>query len=159
MIVVRFFKQILFLYFKAYKNTFNTKGRSSRSECWILALLNSVLLYIFTGSALFYWGNLNIGWLMFFAAGSMSIRRMHDIGRSCTLLMTFSLTLWTLLGFATAVYIIKDELPGTCIECVRSLYHVSVIALKSIVYYLLFFVKGDTSVNKYGLESTNWKML
>ncbi|SUD90071.1 DUF805 domain-containing protein [Psychrobacter phenylpyruvicus] len=71
---------------KAIKNTFNYKGRARRKEFWYFTLIASIIIFIafvldeildtpemLTGLS---------GFILFFPSLAVTIRRLHDIGKS-----------------------------------------------------------------------------
>lgn len=94
-------------YFDAYENYFSTSGRTKRTPYWTFILINLLLTFLFRYAPAVVAGVFSL--LIFIPTITITIRRLHDIGRSGW---------WVLLNltFIGSIYVLyltlKPSQPG-----------------------------------------------
>jgi uncharacterized membrane protein YhaH (DUF805 family) len=133
-------------YLKALNKTF-TLGRSRRKEYWYFGLVNFLIAFalaligILTDSAKVFDRLLDIyNLLMFIPNITISIRRLHDIGKSGWFMLFPCVVI---LGLIALVSLFK--LKGL------SIVFMVFLATVVVIYFCLLFVRnGDDGPNQYG---------
>ena len=143
-----------------FKNFFNFTGRARRSEYWSIVFFIPVV----AGLAFIPYIGQVFPLLFFILTLSVTIRRLHDIGKSGWWVLMFTLVpLLSLLVFFISIGISASIIPtegmGASEEqnefmgdlfFVISLFTISVIAMVVTIGVIWFSNKGDTGQNIYG---------
>lgn len=136
-----------------FKNYANFKGRARRKEFWMFTLIN-IIIYVFLDitdnvSGLTFGkektGILSLIYslLVFLPGFAVSVRRLHDIGKSGWLFLILFSVLIGICGFIIF-------LPSEAYADEKFLFVILILLLVLIWPYVLFCKQGDKGSNKYG---------
>jgi len=144
---------------KAFVNYVKFSGRATRAEYWWFVLLTQIIGFI-SVIPIAGWLISLVGWIVVFIPSiSISVRRLHDIGRSGWWLLVWVMTtlpwiIW-IVGFITAIGTFeesgKDDIwpiltPWLIWAGILTLVNVGVC-----IWWVVWFVKkGDKGPNRFG---------
>lgn len=151
--MIKWYKKVVF------ENYANFKGRARRSEYWYFVLLNIIISLILLGIDSMLgmgMGFRNLYGLAVFIPGlAVSVRRLHDIGKSgwwlliYYLIFTFSIV-GLLIGGLSALI---PNSPFGASPNMKIMAISGVVLLISGIWYLIWFFKaGDVGTNEYGAD-------
>lgn len=160
---------------RGLENFFNFRGRSTRAEYWWFSLFCGIVGIGLTIISLIPF----IGWLIAIIGSialwlpviSLSVRRLHDIGRSGWWLLVWQLpnVLWALWGISFVVAMIglgeraSDEMwsdeegwtefVSVLLAWIVAAIFLTVLSIGQFIWFLVWFLqKGDKGPNKHGLD-------
>lgn len=150
--MIEWYKKVVF------ENYANFKGRARRSEYWYFILMNSIISIITTiidkSLELKFGINLLYGIAVFIPTLSVSVRRLHDIGKSGWLLL-ISYILITLCAVGLLLGVIMARQRNSFENWFTI--PVVIIMLAICIWMLVLFVtEGNEGKNKYGSDPKNW---
>lgn len=138
-------------YLKFWENYFNFSGRSQRAEYWTPLLINSFLFIILVSLEMRFIAGMFI-LSQVIPSWSVSVRRLHDIGKS-----GWWLLLWivSLLLYQYTFYILKTQIPylAKIPSDIRILGVLSIIGFLS--FLILMMLNSQKEKNKYGENPKN----
>ena len=138
-------------YLKFWKKYFDFSGRSQRAEYWIPLFINLFLFIVLTSLELDILAGIFI-LIQVIPSWSVSVRRLHDIGRS-----GWWLSLWivSLMAYRYAFYILKTQIPymGEVPSDIRILGILSFVGFLSFLILMMLKSKKEENYcekqNKY----------
>ncbi len=136
------------------KNYCNFKGRASRSEYWWFVLLNVTLKFVVVGVSIFSEEvgtilSYGVSLALFLPGLGLSVRRLHDIGKSGWWLLPL-LVFALFVGSIASAYSLSSHLS----EMVLIVAMVGILLLLAcLVLLIVWFCRdSDRGDNKYGPE-------
>ena len=168
----------MYWFFKCLRQYFDFKGRARRKEYWMFYLWALIIEVVIYGLSLLLGGGLpgigfdesvppelmprNVGMGMFFTGLitlygfailipqlAVTVRRLHDIGKSGWLLLLIYLLIFAGIGLMT-YYSVTMLANGPETSMVPFWIGLSIIIAVTIWFIALMVKKGDVGRNKYG---------
>jgi len=130
-------------YYRFWKKAFDFSGRSQRSEFWIAFIINHLL-----GWGLLFSPILKIvfGIIIIIPSISLSVRRLHDTGKSGKLLLfPFIMAIIALLFF-----LLNKDTNNIVFGLLGSFFGILEIISGIWLFVLIGFIDSDKKENKYG---------
>jgi uncharacterized membrane protein YhaH (DUF805 family) len=154
--MIQWYKKVVF------ENYANFKGRARRSEYWYFILANlifSILTMIIDEMLHLKFGPSNsgilnsvYGILLFIPGLAVSVRRLHDIGKSgWLLLISYAVMIIAVVGlFVTSM----SAIMGGGLPTLGAGFIVAILIILAVAIWLLilFCKEGDQGTNKYGAD-------
>jgi uncharacterized membrane protein YhaH (DUF805 family) len=155
--MIQWYKKVVF------ENYANFKGRARRSEYWYFTLANIIIsvitmiideiLHLKIGSSNSGVLNSLYGLIMFVPSIAVSVRRLHDIGKSgWLLLIAYAVMIIAAVGLvATSM---SAAMGGGELPTIGASFIIAILVILAVAIWILilFCKEGDQGANKYGAD-------
>jgi uncharacterized membrane protein YhaH (DUF805 family) len=155
--MIQWYKKVVF------ENFANFKGRARRSEYWYFTLANIIfsvitmiideILHLKIGSSNSGVLNSLYGLVMFVPSIAVSVRRLHDIGKSGWLLL-IAYVLIIVAGVGLVATSMSALMGGGGLPALGASFIIAILVIVAVAIWMLilFCKEGDQGANKYGAD-------